>query len=62
MDRVKAKDIKPGDRIYLTKTIHEVTGKKIIGGKVVLTSKSIAGTSPETKTSHYNPDAMVVMP
>lgn len=62
MNRVKAKDVKPGDKIYLTKSIHEVTGRKVVGGKVVLTSRSIARTAPEIKTSEYNPDAIVVTP
>lgn len=62
MNRVKAKDIKPGDRIYLTKNIYEVMGKKVVDGKIMLTARSIARTAPETKTSKYNPDTMIVTP
>jgi len=62
MKKIKAKDLEPGQRVFLQKSLHEVVGKKVMAGKVVVTFKSVGRTAPEVNTKHYNPNADIIMP
>lgn len=62
MKKIKAKDIEPGQKVFLQKTLHEVVGKKVMAGKVVVTFKSVGRTTSETNTKHYDPNADIMMP
>ncbi|MDO8642793.1 MAG: hypothetical protein Q7R76_04380 [Candidatus Woesearchaeota archaeon] len=62
MKRVKAKDVQPGDRVIIKKSLYTVTGKKIMNGKVVLTANTVGRTAPQTDTSHYSPNTYISVP
>ncbi len=60
--RVKAKDIKEGQRIIIKQSLYEVMGKKVIGGKVVVTARTVGRTAPRIDTSNYSPDTYITVP